>query len=66
MCKRKFYIVRLRADDRIVAVGSTEECARALKMSVPSFRTTVSRCRSGANMKYEIDVEEEEEDETMQ
>lgn len=54
---KKFYIVRLRADDRIVTCGSKEECAAAMKMSLSTFMTTVSRCRSGVNKKYEIDVE---------
>ena len=63
MGKRKFYIVRLRADDRRLAVGTSKECAAALKMSMATFLTTVSRCRSGVNMKYEIDVEEEDDSE---
>ena len=62
MAQRKFYIVRLRADDSIVAVGSAAECAERLKMTVPTFRTTASRFRNGMNQKYEIDVELEEDD----
>jgi DNA-binding CsgD family transcriptional regulator len=62
MAKRKFYIVRPREDDRIVAVGSTEECARAMNMSISTFRTTVSRNRKGLAHKYEIDIEEEDEE----
>lgn len=54
---KKFYIVRLRADDRLVTCGSKEECAAAMKMSLSTFMTTVSRCRNGVNKKYEIDVE---------
>lgn len=54
---KKFYIVRLRADDRLVTCGSKEECAAAMKMSVSTFMTTVIRCRNGVNKKYEIDVE---------
>ena len=41
----KFYIVRLRADDSIVAVGSSIECAKALKISVDSFRCAVTRSK---------------------
>ena len=54
---KKFYIVRLRADDRLVTCGSKEECAAAMNMSLSTFMTTVSRCRNGVNKKYEIDVE---------
>lgn len=57
MSARKFYIVRLRADDRLIACGSKEECAAAMNMSISTFMTTVSRCRSNKNKKYEIDVE---------
>lgn len=63
MPARRFYIVRLRADDSIVAVGSTEECAKAMGMTVNSFHATVHRCRTGKNKKYEIDVEKEDFDE---
>lgn len=54
---KKFYIVRLRADDRLITCGSKEECAAAMKMSLSTFMTTVSRRRNGVNKKYEIDVE---------
>ena len=54
---KKFYIVRLGADDRLVTCGTKEECAAAMKMSLSTFMTTVSRCRKGVNKKYEIDVE---------
>lgn len=54
----KFYIVRLRADDSIVAVGSAIECAKILGISVPSFHCYVTNCRKGIMKKYEIDVED--------
>lgn len=63
MNTRRFYIVRLHKDDSIVAVGSTEECARAMGMSISTFRTTVHRCRKGRNRKYDIDVEMEADNE---
>ena len=62
--KRHFYIVRLRADDSIVAVGTAEECAKALGFaSVPVFYCMVSRCNSGSpcNKKYDVDIVPEEE-----
>ena len=58
MAVPKFYIVRLRADDSIVAVGSAIECAKILGISVPSFHSYVTNCRKGIMKKYEIDVEE--------
>lgn len=61
MSMNRFYIVRLRKDDSIVEVGNAVECARRMKMSISSFHSTVSRCRSGENQKYEVDVEETDE-----
>ena len=58
MAVPKFYIVLLRADDSIVAVGSAIECAKILGISVPSFHCYVTNCRKGIMKKYEIDVEE--------
>jgi hypothetical protein len=65
--KRNFYIVRLRKDDSIVAVGTAEECTKALGFeSVSIFYCMVSRVRSGSdrNKKYDVDIvpEEDEED----
>ena len=59
---KKFYIVRLRADDSIVAVGSSEECAKILGVSYNSFLSYVTNCRKGIMKKYEIDVEPEDAD----
>ena len=58
MLMKKFYIVRLRADDSIVAVGRAEECAKILGVSYNSFLSYVTNCRKGIMKKYEIDVEE--------
>ena len=57
---KKFYIVRLRADDSIMAVGSAEECAKILGVSYNSFLSYVTNCRKGIMKKYEIDVEPED------
>ena len=57
---KKFYIVRLRADDSIVACGTAKECAERMGMELSVFRTTASRCRRGLNSKYEIDVKPED------
>lgn len=56
---KKFYIVRLRADDRIICCGSKEECAKALGISDKSFLCYVTNCRKGIMKKYEIDVDTE-------
>ena len=58
----KFYIVRLRADDSIVAVGSAAECAKRMGISVGSFYCAVTRSLKGLQKKYEIDVELEPSD----
>lgn len=65
--KRHFYIVRLRKDDSIVAVGTAEECTKALDFdSIAVFYSMVSRVRSGSarNKKYDVDIvpEEDEDD----
>lgn len=57
---KKFYIVRLRADDRVVCCGSKKECAKMLGISEKSFLCYVTNCRKGIMKKYEIDVEQEE------
>ena len=59
---KKFYIVRLRADDSIVAVGSAEGCAKIMGISTKSFLCYVTNCRKGIVKKYEIDVELEDFD----
>ena len=59
----KFYIVRRRADDSIVAVGSSAECAKILGITRESFLCYVTNSRKGILKKYEIDVEEGELDE---
>ena len=59
---KKFYIVRLRVDDSIVAAGSAEECAKIMGISAKSFLCYVTNCRKGIMKKYEIDVEPEDAD----
>lgn len=58
---QKFYVVRLRKDDSIVAAGNSLQCAQRMGMSMASFYTTVSRCRNGENRRYIVDVEPWEE-----
>ena len=54
---QKFYVVRLRKDDSVIATGNSLQCARAMGMSLGVFYTTVTRCRNGTNRRYQIDVE---------
>ena len=59
-----FYIVRLKKDDSIVAVGTAQECVKAMNLaSINSFRSIVAKNRKGINNTYEIDIEDIEEDE---
>lgn len=62
--KPKFYMVYLAADDSIVAVGSAKECVEQMGISsVDSFYAIVSRVRHGKNQKYEVVVDESDDDE---
>lgn len=64
--RKKFYIVRLRKDDSIAAVGTAEECTKILGFSsIPVFRTMVSRAQLGLKQysKYDVDVLPGEDDE---
>lgn len=59
--KRNFYIVRLRKDDSIVAIGTSEECVKQLGFrSVKIFYSVLSNNRSGKRNRYEIDIMEDE------
>ena len=56
--RKKFYIIRRRKDDSIVAVGSVEECMKSMGVETKeSFYSIVSRNRSGVKNTYEIDIE---------
>lgn len=56
--KAKFYIIRRRKDDSIVAVGTVDECMKSMGIETKeSFYSIVSRNRSGVKKTYEIDVE---------
>ena len=58
MSKPKFYIIRRRKDDSIVAVGSAQECMVSMGIkSYNVFQSTVCRNRSGKYKTYEIDIE---------
>lgn len=65
MSKTKyFYIIRLRKDDSIVAVGTAQECIKAMGLSsMNSFRSIVSKNKLNKHTTYEIDIEPIDEDE---
>jgi hypothetical protein len=52
--KRKIYTVYLRADDSLVCMGSSQECADFLGIQKDSFVQMVSRSRHQADSRYEI------------
>ena len=54
---QKFYVVRLRKDDSVIACGNSLQCAKAMGMNLESFYSTVTRCRNGTNRRYLIDIE---------
>ena len=49
-----YYTVYLAEDDRIVAFGTSKDCASMLGMTVSSFHSTVSHVKKGINKRYEI------------
>lgn len=59
---QKFYVVRLRKDDSVIACGSSRECAKAMGMSINSFYSTVTRSCNGENRRYSIDIESWEDE----
>lgn len=61
---KNFYIIRLKKDDSIVAVGTANECVKTMGLSsVNSFRSIVSKNMKGVQNTYEIDIESIEEEE---
>ena len=59
----KHYTVYSRKTDEIVAVGTSSECARRLRITTASFRSLVSRHKRGIPGKYEFIVEDKPYDE---
>lgn len=57
-----FYIIYLKKNDKIVAVGNAGECAEQLGCkSVRAFYALVSNVKHGKNKRYEIVTEKEGE-----
>lgn len=62
--RRHFYIVRLRKDDQIVAVGTSEECTEQLGFkSIKTFFQVLSRHQRGQRHRYEFDIMDNEDEE---
>ena len=55
---RKFYAVYLRETDELLCAGSSAECMSTMGMTYPVFKQTVSKVKAGVNRKYEIYVED--------
>lgn len=58
----RWYTVYLRETEEVLASGTATQVAGALGMSMNTFWCTVSRCRSGKNRKYEIEIEDIEKE----
>ena len=57
-----FYMVYRAADDKILATGTSRECAKQMGLTGPNcFLSLVSKTRKGKIKKYEIVVEKEGE-----
>lgn len=55
----KYYAVYLRKNDKLVASGTGKECQKQMGLaSLNSFRSLVSKVKSGRNKKYEVLVED--------
>ena len=59
----KHYTVYSRKTDEIVAVGTSSECAKRLRLTPASFHSLVSRYKRGIPGKYEFIVEDKPYDE---
>lgn len=55
--KYVYYTVYLAKNDRVIAFGLAEDCAKMLGMNKATFFSTVSRAKKGDNGKYEFQKE---------
>ena len=63
MRKYVYYTVYLAKNDRVIAFGLAEDCAKMLGMNKATFFSTVSHAKKGGNCKYEFEKEFIDEDE---
>ncbi len=55
----KYYAVYLRETDELLASGNSLQCQKQMGLaSVNAFYSMISRCLQGKNKKYEVMVEE--------
>lgn len=45
-----------RTDDLVILDGTAEECARLMKITVPSFYSAVTRARNGKVKRWHIEI----------
>lgn len=63
MRKYVYYTVYLAKNDKVIAFGLAEDCAKMLGMNKATFFSTVSHAKKGANCKYEFEKEIMDRDE---
>jgi|GEM_PF-3104893 len=63
MRKYVYYTVYLAKNERVIAFGLAEDCAKMLGMNKATFFSTVSHAKRGDNGKYEVEKEIIEGDE---
>ena len=63
MRKYVYYTVYLAQNERVIAFGLAEDCAKMLGMNKATFFSTVSHAKKGDNGKYEVEKEIIDEDE---
>ena len=53
-----YYVIYDRKTEEVLASGYAKECAEQLNMTMHSFYSMVSRVKSGTNVKYEVEITE--------
>lgn len=61
--KQRYYTVYLRKDDSLIVCGTSADCAKFLGCSKQGFYKMVCNVKKGRNRKYDIMVDDLEEDE---
>lgn len=60
---KRTYTIYLASNDTIVATGTSEECASQMCIALSSFYSLVSRAKKQTRKKYEIFIDDGEDDE---
>lgn len=53
-----YYVIYDRKTEEVLASGYANECAEQLNMTMHSFYSMVSRVKRGTNVKYEVEITE--------